>query len=193
VDRLPPELRQAIADLRIGHGRTLDEIIAHLQELGAPPVSRSALGRHVRALQGELDARLETQMAKLAPAMQLANGLAEALVSRVEAADDDSKLRATRQLIQGQLFRLVADTVARADDPDAVGLGPKDFFQISRSLQTLAQAERTEDARLREAVKHAEERTRAAAVAAVETVAKRQGGMSAETVDAIRRAVLGDG
>lgn len=191
IDRLPPEIRERIADLRFAHGRTLDEILDHLSGLGAD-VSRSALHRHVQQLQAEVDAKVEAELAKLSPAMAFANTLASALVGKIERADGDTKLRATRELIQSQIFRSVVEAMKAAEaDPEA-GLAPKDMFVLSRALQTLAQAERTEETRIREAEQAAAERARVAAMAAVEEVARTRAGLTAETVEAIRHAVLGD-
>jgi hypothetical protein len=190
VDRLSPEHRQLIADLRVGHGRTLDEIMAALLAAGAPAVSRSALGRHIQKLEQEWQARLAGEMAKISPAMQFANALAAAMVGRMEGQDNQAKLRATREIIQGQLFQMAVAAMQPGEDGPA--LGPKDFFVMSRALQTLAQAERTEEARIREAEKAAAEAARAAAVAAVEKVARTRAGLTADTVEAIRHAVLGD-
>ncbi|MFQ3664685.1 MAG: phage protein Gp27 family protein [Sphingomonadaceae bacterium] len=199
VDRLPPAVRARVEEMRLVERRHIDEIRAWLVA-GGYTISRSALGRHLQSVQAAYDAQVAARLAEMAPAMQIARSIAAGLVERLEAAGDGSPayLRATRELIEAQLFRLVSQTMSEtATDRGTPGLTPKDFFAISRSLQTLAQAERTEATRLREEEigrirreERAAEQQRAAA--AVEAVARREKGLSAETVLALRKAVLGD-
>ncbi|MGZ8371111.1 MAG: phage protein Gp27 family protein, partial [Caulobacteraceae bacterium] len=49
IDKLPPEVRALIGELREKRGCTIDEIMDKLRELEVD-VSRSAVGRHVRKL-----------------------------------------------------------------------------------------------------------------------------------------------
>ena len=49
ISRLPAEIRDKIGALR-AEGRTIDEIVAKLEELNVD-VSRSALGRHCKRLE----------------------------------------------------------------------------------------------------------------------------------------------
>ncbi|MFN7400347.1 MAG: phage protein Gp27 family protein [Sandaracinobacter sp.] len=189
IDRLDPEFRQEIARLRFEHGRTMKEILAHLKEMGAPEVSQTALTRHLRLMKAEMDERVEAELAMLSPHIQLATQLANAMLPQIEAAPNDVKLRALRELLQTLLLRDIKGAVANPDDPDAQ-LSLKDKFVAARTLQTLAQAERTDDARAREAAKAAKEQ----AMDAVEKVAKTSsgGGLTADLVMQIRHAVLGD-
>lgn len=199
IDRMDQEIRDEIFRLRFGQGRHIHEIIAHLKAMGAEPPSPTALGRHLKGLSEQMKAKMDAELGMLAPAMQFANAFAEAVTSKIEAADGDNKLRATRELMQTQIFRMViASASAAEDNPDAPVLSVKELFALSRTLQTLAQAERTEDQRIREAVEAAlaeqkriaDEQRAAAAEAAAQVVKK--GGMSAETVELVFKTVLGD-
>ena len=199
VDRMDPAVQAEITRLRFAEGRHLHEIIDHLKSMGIDPPSQAALGRHVKKLSARMQAKVDAELAMLGPAMQFANAFAEAVSANVADADGETKLRATRELMQAQIFHMVvASARAGEDDPEAPRLDPKQMFTLSRTLQTLAQGARTEDTRRREdrAAGRAEERQKAdeekklAADAAAQVA--RRGGMSAETVEMVYRAVLGD-
>lgn len=192
-------VQDEIFQLRFAKGRHLHEIIDHLRAMGEEPPSRTALGRHLKGMSEQMKARVDAELGMLGPAMQFANAFAEAVTAKIGDADGDNKLRATRELMQAQIFRMVVTSAsAPDDDPEAPRLNVKDLFALSRTLQTLAQAERTEEARIREAVadallkaKRDEEAARATAAAAVSEIAKR-GGASTETIALFRKAVLGE-
>ena len=201
VDRMDPAIQAEIMRLRFTEGRHLHEIIAHLKAMGAEPPSRTALGRHLKGMSAQMKAKMDAELGLLGPAMQFANSFAEAVTAKIGEADGDNKLRATRELMQSQIFRMVvASSTAEENDPDAPRLDVKELFSLSRTLQTLAQAERTEQARIleaeaaaREDEKRKAEEARRAAMAKVEELAKgKGGGLTAETVEQIRKFVLGD-
>ena len=196
VDRLDPAIQQQIHELRFAHGRTLDEILEHLKSLGVEPPSRTALGRHLKGMSAQLQARMDAELGRMAPVLTFANSFAEAMVSKVDAADADNKFRASRELIQSQIFRaLLAETQLDAEesaDPEVPRLGPKELFAFARTLQTLAQAERTEEQRIRERVDAAVREQREKVAQAVEKVAAKEKGISAETLREFTRYVLGE-
>ncbi|WP_194745733.1 phage protein Gp27 family protein [Thermaurantiacus tibetensis] len=190
VERLPPELREEIARLRLGQGRTLDEILAHLKALGESGVSRSALGRHVKQLEDEVRERTAIEMAKMAPAMQFANAMSSAMVEAFGELAAPDKLDATSQILQSILFRMAL--AGMRDDPEGAALQPKDIFVMARGLQTLEQAKRTAEERAAKAAERAARAAREEAAASAATSA-RAAGLSAATVEQIRLAVLGEG
>lgn len=196
VDRLDPAIQQQIHELRFAHGRTLDEILEHLKSLGVEPPSRTALGRHLKGMSAQMAAKMDAELGRMAPVLTFANSFAEAMVAKVDAADTDNKFRASRELIQSQIFRaLLAETQLDASetaDPEVPRMGPKELFAYARTLQTLAQAERTEEQRIRERVEAARQEEREKVSAVVEKVAARDKGMSKETLDAFTRYVLGE-
>lgn len=174
IDKLDPEIRQLIADLRIDRGWTIDEIKMQLEKLGQGHVSRSALGRHVRHL-ADVGAELrETQI------------YAEALAKQVGGADQGQILDLNAQLLQNNMFKLMlADR-----DGQGIQLSSKEAKEFSEALRNLALTRKTELDVIEKAEKRAADRaTKEAAENA--TKAARSKGLSKDTVDAIRFAVLG--
>lgn len=173
IDRLPPEIREAIGDLRRS-GRTIDEILAHLRQLGVQDVSRSGLGRHVQELD-EIGERMRQQRA-----------LADALVARFGSEPDDKLARVNLEMMHGLLFRF-----AMAEQKqEEVRLGPEDLMFLSSALKNIAAAGKTDVDRIQRLEKRAAEQAKAEAAEAAVKVAGAKG-LSADTVSAIRRAVLG--
>lgn len=176
IDRLDPEIRQLIAGLRIDKGWTIDEIKAQLGKLGQGQISRSALGRHVRSL-ADVSAQLrDTQI------------YAEALAKEAGSATPGQMLDMNAQLLQANMFRLML--AANEDDGEGVQFSAKDCKALSDALRNLALTRKTE----LDVIEKAE--ARAAAQATKEAADKatrvaRSKGLSKDTVDAIRFAVLG--
>lgn len=174
VDRLDPEVRDMIAKLRVDHGWTIDEIMQKLIELGQGHISRSALGRHVRGLE-EVSADLrETQV------------YAEALAREVGDGSQSRLLDLNVQMLQANMFKLML----AAKDGEGILLEPKDAKAFSEALRNIALTRKTdldvvEKAEARAAAKATKEAAEKAVTAA------RTKGLSQDTVDAIKFAVLG--
>jgi hypothetical protein len=178
IDRLLPDIKELIGRLRC-NGRTIDEIRAKLLELDVD-VSRSALGRHVRSL---ADAQVM---------MQRSRDIAVALVDRFGAEPDDKMARLNIELTHGLVMRLL---LATEPDPETgesqpVTLSAEDTMFVARTIQALSSAAKTTDDRIEKAVARAKEKaTKEAAENAVK--AAKAKGLSKETVESIRFAVLG--
>ncbi len=174
IDRLPEEVRTLIGRLRV-QGRTIDEIMAHLGTLDVE-ISRSALGRHVKGL------------AALRERMEHSRNMAQALVDRFGDQSDNRLQRLNLELMHSVVMQTITAT-AEGEDGEAlpVTFSPEDAMFLARSLQSLASAAKTDSDRViivrREAAKEA--------ASAVERVAKRDGGLTRETVDTIKREILG--
>ena len=176
IDRLEPEVQALIGELR-RQGCTIDEILAKLRELDGPAadVSRSALGRHVKRLSDAVEA------------VQRSRAIAEALVSKFGETPDNKLQRANLELMHGVVMQTL--TSAGEDDegnPLPVTFDAEQVMFLARALQSLSQAERTNDDRIRKA----EERALAKAVERVSAEGAKRG-MTKDTVDFITRAVLG--
>ena len=140
VDRLPPEILDAIRGLR-QRGHTIDEIRSHLDGLGVTDVSRSGLGVYIKRLD-ELRART----------MQ-ARSVAEAVVDRLgDDADDDVMNRASIELLQGLILK-----VSLAGAGDGATLDPKELMMLSSAIKNAASARKVDADRVLQAEKRAAE------------------------------------
>lgn len=174
IDRLDPEIRELIAHLRIDLGWTIDEIKNKLGQMGQSEVSRSALGRHVRQL-ADVSADLrETQV------------YAEALAREAGGKTGSQLLDMNSQLLQANMFKLL---IAEREG-EGIQLDSKQAKEFSEALRNIALTRKTELDVIEKAEKRAAEKaTKDAAEKAV--TAARAKGLSKDTVDAIRFAVLG--
>jgi Protein of unknown function (DUF3486) len=175
VDRLDPEIRELIGHLRIDKGWTIDEIRARLVQMGHQDVpSRSALGRHVRGL-AEVSADLrESQV------------YAEALAREAGGKGGAQLIDMNAQLLGANMFKLML----AEKDGEGVQLDTKQVKEFSEALRNLALMRKTELDTIEKAEKRAAEKaTKAAAENA--TKAAHAKGLSRDTVEAIRFAVLG--
>lgn len=175
IDRLDPEIRELIGKLRIDHGWTIDEIRQRLIDMGQQDVpSRSALGRHIRSL-ADVGADLrETQV------------YAEALAKEAGSKNASQLLDVNAQLLHANMFKLML----AEREGEGIQLDSKQAKEFSEALRNLALMRKTEFETIEKAEKRAAEKaTKAAAEKA--TTAARAKGLSKDTVEAIRFAVLG--
>ncbi len=173
IDRLDPEVKDLIAKLRIDFGWSLDEILAKLRELGQGDISRSALGRHTKSLE-EIGAQLRHS-----------REVATALVAQVGEERNDRVADLNIELMHAMMMRLITATNDEGDGQPIV-LDPENVMFLSRSLQSLASARKTNADMV---LKVREEARKEAAKKAVDAAKSR--GISSDTVEVIRRAVLG--
>jgi DnaJ-domain-containing protein 1 len=177
IDKLDPEIRDLIGKLRIDKGWSIDEIRAQLEKmLGEEHLpSRSALGRHVKSLE-EIGAELRKS-----------REIATALVSQLGAGAEDRTAELNIELMHTAVLNLLT-SASRGEDGEPVMMEPDTIKALSQSLKSLGDARKANADLVLRARKAAKEE---AAVAAA-GVAKAQG-FSADTVDLIRKAVLGSG
>lgn len=174
IDRLDAEVRELIAKLRVDKGWTIDEILEQLQKLGQGHISRSALGRHVRTLEDVSADLRETQV------------YAEALAREHGDGNQSQLLDVNMQLLQANMFRLML----ASKDGEGIQLGPKDAKDFADALRSIALTRKTDLDVIEKAEARAAQKARTEA-AEKATTAARQKGLSRDTVDAIRFAVLG--
>ncbi|MCM3419043.1 phage protein Gp27 family protein [Sphingopyxis alaskensis] len=175
IDRLDHDVRELIGKLRMDHGWTIDEILQRLLDMGQS-VSRSALGRHVRTLED------------ISAEMREAQAMATALAREVGDADQSRMLDVNAQLLQANMFKLML--AAREEDGEGVQLTAKDAKAFADALRSIALTRKTDLDLLERAEKRAADRAKAEA-AENATRAARAKGLSKETVESIRFAVLG--
>jgi len=175
IKRLPPEVRQKIADL-VDRGATIDEILAHLDTMGAR-VSRSALGRHVKGLN---EVAKEIQQSRL---------VAEAIAKEFGAEDQDRVADANLEMMHTVMRRLMFS------EDGIIQLGPQEAELTTRALKNLAQTRKANTetvAKIREEErKRAREEIRADAAEKAKAAADRQG-LSAEGARAFITEVFGE-
>ena len=94
IDRLPETVRAEIGRLR-QNGRTIDEILTHLRKLdGIAPVSRTALGRHIKGLD------------ILGERLRRSRQISEALVAQLGDAPESQSARIGIELVQTAVMDL---------------------------------------------------------------------------------------
>lgn len=171
VKRLPPDIRDAVHRL-LDSGRTLDEIRAHLEGLGAD-VSRSALGRYAQKYE-EVAARLRE-----------AREVTTAFAKQLEDLPSDMG-RVLTELLQSIIFKLLLKQ-HEGEDPtvsaEEVMFFARSFKDVSSAMKSSADMEMKIRDRVAAEAKQA-------AVRAVDHVA-RERGLTRDTVEAIKSQILG--
>lgn len=186
ISRLPAEIKSYIEAMLATGAQTLDELIADLQarypaesQAGTLP-SRSAVHRYGQKLDRRLQAiRASTEAARL--------------ISEQAGDDKDARSEALTALVQTELFEAIL-ALQEADDvqvpegasPDDVAAARVDLLsKAARNIATLTRSSVS--------LKKFQAEVKAKAEAAAATVDKltRQGGLSADTAEQIRREILG--
>lgn len=175
IDRQPEEIRVLIGQLR-QNGCTIDMIMTKLSELDVD-VSRSAVGRHVRKL------------ADVGERMRRSRDMATALVDRFGDKTDNRLARLNLELMHS----IVMETItAAAEDEDGnaqpVTFDPEQVMFLGRALKDLASAQKTDAERT---LKEREQMAKEAAKAVDKVAERTPGGLTRDTVDAIKAEILG--
>lgn len=137
VRRLPPEIREQIGAL-IDAGHSLDEITAHLKQLGAE-VSRSALGRYKQHLD------------KVGDKLRRSREVAEALIAKLGNAPESKALRLNVELMHGVLMDLALSANEEGEAGEGgeakakgVVLDAQDAMWLSKALDHLSRASKSD-------------------------------------------------
>jgi type VI protein secretion system component VasF len=179
IDRLPQEVRGAIARLR-EQGRTLDEILEHLRALDVE-VSRSALGRHVQ------------EMAKVGERLRRSRQVSEALARELGDAPESHVARINVELLHGFIYDFYALAEGEGEEADgarALLRNPKAMALFAEATERLTKASRHNADFVAKVEERATNKAKRDAATAVEAVAKARG-ISSETIDAIKAGVFG--
>jgi hypothetical protein len=182
IDTLEPRIQSEIGRLRM-QGCTIDQIVAHLATMhGVTTVSRSAMGRHVKGLE------------RVAEQIRRSREVATALVQQLGDAPESETARLNIEIMHSAILDLKMRS-ADGEDVDKDGAAalagnPEGIMLLSKAIDHLSKAQKANADFAAQVEKRAEDRTKKAAVAAVETVTKARG-ISAETADAIKAAIFG--
>jgi hypothetical protein len=171
ASKLPKDLRQEM-DRQIVEGTmTVDELWAFLRGRGVD-VGRSSVHRHMQSIE------------EVAADMRRAREAASAIVEKLGPDAADGSLGALLiEIVQNIAFKIAQD---RLRDPDGPGLNMEDLMFLTSAVQKLSSAQKTDADRI---LKVRQELAKEA-VKAVDQVGKAKG-LSGETIDAIKHAVLG--
>lgn len=164
VARMDPQIREAV-DAAIREGRaTIADIVAIIREMGGV-ASRSAVGRYMQ--------RAEEQMQKFREAQEVAR----VWIGKLQADPEGDVGRLLAEMLRTMAFQTIGD-METAD--------PLSLAQLAKALKDLASTDKLTADRIllvrREAAKEAADK--------VTTVARAKG-LSAATVDELRREILG--
>lgn len=177
LSQLAPEVKAHI-ESRLAEGRmTLDQLIADLRarfpeqaQAGELP-SRSGIGRYGQKLQRRMEAiRASTDAAKL--------------IRESAGDDEDARSEALTALVQTELFEAIL-MLQEADDETDPGDRVAMLSAAAKNIATLTRSSVV----LKKYQAEVRERAQEAA-ANVEKIAKK-GGLSADTVEQLRREILG--
>jgi len=183
IDRLPDDIKDLIGMLR-SRGRTLDEIIAKLQELDPDNTpSRTALGRHIQ----KIDA--------VAEKMRRSRDVADALVRRLGDAEPDKATRLNIELMHSVIFELLASIGEKAQDESgsetqSVTLDPMQVMLMAKAIDHLGKAAKDDVARTIAVEKRAFDKAKAEAAKVAVQIGRRQG-LTREAVEEFRHELLG--
>lgn len=171
IDRLDPKIREEV-DRAIKRGATVDEITARLETLGSD-VSRSAVGRYSKRYR------------EFAARQRDLRSVAEAY-GREFGADDNSEGKLLMQMLSSIGARMAIGLVDQ-DDPDISLKEFELFARATKNLITAAKSDADRDAKVRE---EAAKQARAQAAMDAEDAA-RSAGASEETIERVKRRILG--
>ena len=171
IDKLPDEVRELIGDLR-RQGRTIDEILAKLKELGAG-VSRAALGRHTK----EIDAIMEE--------IQRSRGISQAIIDRMGDEPDSRTARLNVELMHSLMTRCLM-----GDGAGPIELDPKEAMFLASALDKLSSAASKDVDRVTKLEQRAAQKAREAAAKVAFDAVKTSGG-DEEHAAYVRAEILG--
>jgi hypothetical protein len=177
VQKLDPDIRAEINRLKIERGYTIDQIVEHLKTMGVTTISRSAMGRHVK--------KLEEVGARIREARAVAEGIAPTLADK----DDGQLLNLNVELLHGAIMRMASAT---DEDGEDVQLTPSQAMAIGKALECASKATAINANRVLKIRLEAAKETAGKAAETVEKALKVDApGLSANTVEKIKRQVLG--
>lgn len=172
ITKLPVKVREKIGALR-EQGRTIDEILEHLEKLDVD-VSRSALGRHLK------------KQKQVAGQIIRARQMAEAISSKFDGSESGKVARVNIELLHSMMVPLMIG----GDDGETVVLTATDAMRIATTLEKLSKASKIDVDRELKIRAEAEKDALKKAADIVDTTAKEKG-LSTEMAEELKRKFLG--
>ena len=132
IKRLPPEVRDRIGAL-LDQGRTLDEILKHLESLDVQ-VSRSALGRYKQHID------------KVSERIRRSREVAEAIVRNQGDAPESKTAKLNIELLHGVILDMISqlpdgtEQGEGADQSVLLTLSPRGAMEMAKAMDHLARA-----------------------------------------------------
>lgn len=177
VHRLPPELKARLDELLAEGGYTLDEVLAHLDQLGGQ-VSRSALGRYSK------------RYAVVRERLQKAREMGAAFAQDLGEVSQSQLGRTITELMQSLIFDLLMARSEAAGDEGTPQLESQEVFFLAKGIKELQAAMKTSTDM--ELTIRADERKRVTADAAkIAETTGREMGLSPDTIAGIKAGILG--
>lgn len=168
ITQLDPRVRAAV-DEAVREGRaTIDDIVVLVKAMGGE-ASRSSVGRYVK--------NASEQMKKFREAQEIA----KVWIGKLSADPEGDVGRLLAEMLKTVAFQQIADM----GEGDAES-SPMDLMLVAKALDHLSRSQKVDVDRL---VKVREEFAKKAAAAAA--AAAKSGGASRETIDEIKRSILG--
>lgn len=182
IEREDEEIREEIAKAR-AHGMTIDEILALLREGYGKDFSRSAMGRHCQKLD------------KLGQKARRSRMVAEALARQMGDASVSRMLRANVEMMHTAILDLFMAGEEEGGQINADGLAalqgnPEGLMLLSKALDHLTKASKTDADFVSKIEEQHEARLRKQVEKTIASNAKRQG-LSAETAAAMLEGAFG--
>jgi hypothetical protein len=176
VDRLPEALRTKLIDMLHNPAITQKEIVEAInEEAGEDLVSRSSINRYAQ------------RMKKFAEKNRQAREVADAYIEKYGAEDRNKLGKVVNEQIRLAAFDLISEIEELKESGELkAGDITEIIFKVSRGLKDLEQAEKL-NAERSETIRKA---ALAEAAAIVERAAKSDG-LSAETIEKIKKQILG--
>lgn len=171
ASKLPQDLREELDRQIVAGSLSVDELWAWLRDRGVE-VGRSSVHRHMQSVEEVAAQMREAREAASAIVGQLGEGAAEGKVGQLLI-----------EVVQNIAFKIAREKLL---NPEGPGLDMEGLMFLTSSVQKLVSAQKTDADRI---LRIRQETAKTAAAQAEKAMKSR--GMSQDTIDFIRKAVLG--
>jgi len=172
IEKLPEEKRQFVDALLASPQLTLDQV---LEQVRATGIDASRTGLH----------RRQKDLATVAERIRRSKDVAEVLAAKFEDADDDKLARLNNQVLNSAILEILMEA---DEEGSPVTLDSKQVMALSKSLNELSRARKTDADRMVKVRAEIADKTITAAVDEVKKVAP---GLDKNQVDKLREAISG--